>query len=147
MEDSGRVHHVAPIRVVFGDCDPAGIVFFPNFYRWFDQATQDMLTAAGYSLHAARERHGWVGFPIAEAAARFIRTATFDDLLEVHTTVIEWRRKVFLLRHRVMRGDELVAEGSQTRFIGVRLPENDGRISALLLPESFRTDVEALAGG
>jgi 4-hydroxybenzoyl-CoA thioesterase len=133
-----------PFTVEFGECDPAGIVFFPNFYRWFDRATHGMCAAAGYAMPDVRAHRGWVGYPIAEAGARFLKPATFDEELVLRTRVSEWRRKVFLLEHRVMRGDTLLAEGWQTRFIGVKLPEEGGRLAALEIPDHFREAVDAL---
>lgn len=130
-----------PIRVVFGDCDPAEIVYFPNFYAWFDQATHDMCAAAGYAMQDIRAQRGWVGYPIAEAGARFLSPASFDDQLLVITRVSEWRRKMFLLEHQVWRDDTLLAEGWQTRFIGIK---DDGRLRALEIPVPFREAVDSL---
>ncbi|MFL6695326.1 MAG: acyl-CoA thioesterase, partial [Ramlibacter sp.] len=36
-----------PVRVEFGDCDPAGIVWFPNFFRWIDAASRHFFIACG----------------------------------------------------------------------------------------------------
>ena len=132
------------IRVEFGDCDPAGIVFFPNFYRWFDVATHDLCAAVGYSLHQVGRRYGWVGYPIAEAGAKFLLPATFDDTLTIETTLREWRRKVFLVEHRILRDAELLAEGWQTRFIGIRVKEQGNRLRALEIPAHFRDAVDQL---
>ena len=132
---------VTSIRVAFGDCDPANIVYFPNFYRWFDQATHDLCEAAGYELTAVRRDRGWVGFPIAEAGARFLRPATINDHLRIETRIREWRPKMFLVEHRILREGDLLVEGWQTRFIGVRLPEQGGRLSALPLPAEFKQAV------
>ncbi|MEY2660956.1 MAG: hypothetical protein RLZZ123_2128, partial [Pseudomonadota bacterium] len=30
---------VYEVDVLFGDCDPAGIVFFPNFSKWMDASS------------------------------------------------------------------------------------------------------------
>jgi 4-hydroxybenzoyl-CoA thioesterase len=130
------------VRVAFGDCDPANIVYFPNFYRWFDQATHDLCEAAGYELTAVRRNRGWVGFPIAEAGARFLRPATINDLLRIETRIREWRSKMFLVEHRILRDGTLLVEGWQTRFIGVRLPEQGGRLTALPLPAEFRAAMD-----
>ena len=130
------------VRVAFGDCDPANIVYFPNFYRWFDQATHDLCEAAGYELTAVRRDRGWVGFPIAEAGARFLRPATINDQLRIETRIREWRAKMFLVEHRILCDGRLLVEGWQTRFIGVRLPEQGGRLSALPLPSEFRADMD-----
>src|SRR5687768_15606821 len=124
-------------RVAFGDCDPATIVYFPNFYRWLDQATHDLCEAAGFELTRVRRDLGWVGFPIAEAGARFHLPATINDSLRIETRIREWRRKVFLLDHRILRDGLLLVEGWQTRFIGVHLSEEGGRLAAMTIPREF----------
>jgi 4-hydroxybenzoyl-CoA thioesterase len=130
------------VRVAFGDCDPANIVYFPNFYRWLDQATHDLCEAAGYELTAVRRDRGWVGFPIAEAGARFLQPATINDQLRIETRIREWRGKMFLIEHRIVREGTLLVEGWQTRFIGVRLPAHGGRLSALPLPAEFKAAMD-----
>ena len=44
------------IRVEFGDCDPAQIVFFANYFRWFDQCTTALFRAAGLPLRDRMEK-------------------------------------------------------------------------------------------
>ncbi|MEZ5738696.1 MAG: thioesterase family protein [Burkholderiaceae bacterium] len=136
-----------PIRVVFGECDPAGIVFFPNFYRWFDQATHDLCAAAGYAMHDVRRERDWVGYPIAEAGARFLRPVTFDENLVIETRIKEWQPRRFLLSHHVMRDGELLAEGWQTRFIGYKRADQGGRLAAMEIPPAFREAMEGVVRG
>ena len=38
---------VYEVDVMFGDCDPAGIVFFPNFSKWMDTASLNVVMACG----------------------------------------------------------------------------------------------------
>lgn len=133
---------VVRVRVGFGDCDPADIVYFPNFYRWLDQATHDLCEAAGFELTRVRRELGWVGFPLAEVATRFHRPATINDNLRIETRIREWRRKVFLLDQRICRDDVLLVEGWQTRFIGVHLPEHGGRLASLAIPRDFIDGME-----
>ena len=137
---------VSTARVAFGDCDPANIVYFPNFYRWLDQATHDLCEAAGFELTVVRRDRQWVGFPLAEAGARFHRPATINDVLRIETWVKEWRPKMFLLEHRILREGVLLVEGWQTRFIGVHLADQGGRLAALPLPAEFIDAVERVIG-
>lgn len=139
--------HETSIRVEFGDCDPAGIVYFPNYYRWFDQATHALCEAAGYSLMSVRARGDWVGYPIAECGARFRAPATVGDHLRIETRIKAWHARFFDLEHRVFAEDKPLAEGWQTRFIGFHDRSRGGKLAALVIPAEFRTAVAALAGG
>ena len=53
-----------------------------------------------------------------------------------NTTVEEWRGKVFIQHHRVLRGDELICEGRETRALCLRDP--GGRLKAIPVPDFIR---------
>jgi 4-hydroxybenzoyl-CoA thioesterase len=130
--------HVHRVPVHFGDCDPAGIVFFPNFARWMDQASLAYFMAAG--VPPWRElalTRGIVGTPVLETHTRFIQSATYGETLEVHTSVTAWERKVFRHLHRVMRGDVLLCEGTEVRAFVSRHPDDATRLKAIPPPEDI----------
>ena len=125
------------VDVQFGDCDPAGIVFFPNFSRWMDAASHDYFIQCG--LQPWREMDmlpGCIGPPLLEFHTRFVTSATYGERLEVHTRVEEWRGKVFIQSHRIVRGETLICEGRATRALCVK--EADGRLKAVPVPEFVR---------
>ncbi len=131
--------HVHAVDVHFGDCDPAGIVFFPNFSRWMDQASLGFFIACGVppwrELAATR---GIIGTPLLEIHTRFVRPATYGERIEVHTTVEEWAAKTFRHRHRIVRGGELLCEGTEVRAFVIRDPAEPQRIRAIPIPEDIR---------
>jgi 4-hydroxybenzoyl-CoA thioesterase len=83
------------------------------------------------------DRRGIVGTPLLEIHTRFFKPATYGDRLEVHTQVEDWKPKVFVQLHRVMRGDTLLCEGRETRAFVQRV---EGRLKAIPVPE----DIQAL---
>lgn len=126
------------VDVHFGDCDPAGIVFFPNFSRWMNAATDHFFLACGLPpWRAMKELPGCVGGPLLEIHTRFHASVTYGERIEIHTCVEEWRGKVFLMHHRVMRGDELICEGRETRALCVR--DDSGKLKAVPIPEFIRS--------
>jgi 4-hydroxybenzoyl-CoA thioesterase len=134
--------NVHRVTVHFGDCDPAGIVFFPNFSRWMDQASMAFFAACGVAPWRELEKtRGIVGTPLLEIQTKFIRPATYGDELQVLTTVESWANKTFTHRHRVMRGDELLCEGTEVRAF-VERDRESGRLRAVPIPD----DIRALCG-
>ena len=79
---------------------------------------------------------GIIGTPLLEINTKFMRTATYGERLQVHTRVEEWRDKVFIQHHRVMRGDDLICEGHETRALCVR--EASGSLRAVPVPDFIR---------
>lgn len=125
-------------EVTFGDCDPAGIVFYPNFYRWFDASVHAAMHSIGWGWHRTAKEFGWLGLPLAEAGARFLRPVQAGQPIVVETRVasVEDRRIVFA--HRVLRGTTVICEGEETRFIGIRHPDDPERVKAIEVPAALR---------
>ncbi len=125
-------------RVEFGDCDPAKIVWFPNFFRWIDAASRHFFIACGVPTWTETEKTlGVVGTPLVDTHARFMKTATYGDTLQIHTRIGEWRGKSFTQVYRVMRGDDLLMECEEVRIFAGR--RADGGIFAMPAPEQIRS--------
>ncbi|MFP5407226.1 MAG: acyl-CoA thioesterase, partial [Gammaproteobacteria bacterium] len=130
--------HVHPVLIGFGDCDPAGIVYYPNFFRWFDDATHSMFLALGQSHDRARREQGWIVWPLVDAGASFRSPARYNQVIEIHSTIDRWTRKTFRIAHRALRGDTVLVEGWEVRFIGEPHPDDPERLRAVTLPDSLR---------
>ncbi len=133
-------HHLSRFTVEWGDCDPAGIVFFPNFFRWMDAAALHFFRAAGVPPWREFEaQSGILGAPLVDASAKFLRPASYGDVLDVQTRVDEWRGKSFVMSHIIRRGNDALAEGRTVRVFARRHPDDPARIQAVEVPEAFRT--------
>ena len=128
------------VEVQFGDCDPAGIVFFPNFLRWMDAASLSFFMQCGLPPWRELEKtRGIVGTPLLEINTRFVKSATYGETLTITTHVDEWRASVFVQLHRVTRGDELICEGREVRAFVRRDSDNPDRLRAMPVPEDIQT--------
>jgi 4-hydroxybenzoyl-CoA thioesterase len=83
---------------------------------------------------------GIIGTPLLEINTKFSQPATYGEALQIHTTITEWRAKVFMHRHVVMRGDVVLCEGTETRAFCMRHPDNPDRIKSIAIP----ADIKAL---
>ena len=132
---------VYTVRVEFGDCDPACIVWFPNFFRWIDAASRHFFVQCGVPpWHETEATLGIIGTPLVDTQAKFIQAASYGDLLQVHVRVAEWRAKSFVQRYRILRGDDLIMECDEVRIFAAR--REDGSIRALAVPEDIRAMCE-----
>ena len=130
---------VYDIKVQFGDCDPAGIVFFPNFSKWMDASSLHFFMECGVPpWRELLKTRGIVGTPLLEINTKFRQPATYGETLQIHTSVIEWRAKVFIQKHVVMRGEVLLCEGTETRAFVIHPPEAPDRIKAIPVPEDIK---------
>lgn len=106
--------HSLSYTVTFGDCDPAGIVFYPNIYGWFDRCFHDWL--AGFGGHASVcARLGAIGAGLMQADARFRRPMRPNDRITVSMTIADWGRKALTLQYEITRDGEVAATGTEVR--------------------------------
>jgi 4-hydroxybenzoyl-CoA thioesterase len=126
------------IRVQWGDCDPAGIVFYPRYFEWFDACSILLFEkATGMTKIRMLEKFNGAGLALLEARAVFKVASQYGDDIEVETRVAEFRRSSFFMHHRVMKGDILALEGFETRVWTTRDPSNNKMRSAPI-PEEVR---------
>jgi 4-hydroxybenzoyl-CoA thioesterase len=123
------------VRVQWGDCDPAGIVFYPRYFEWLDASTILLFEkATGLTKIRMLEKYGGAGLALLEARAVFKAASQYGDDIRIETRVTEFRRSVFLVQHRVTRADgTLGLEGFETRLWTVRDPTT-GRIKSGDMP-------------
>ena len=131
--------HAYTVHVQFGDCDPAGIVFFPNFSRWMDEASLAFFMACGVPpWRELVKTRGIIGTPLLEIHTKFLRPATYGETLTVHTTVESWAAKTFTQSHVVRRGDTVLCEGTEVRAFVIHPPEAPDRIKSIPVPEDIK---------
>jgi 4-hydroxybenzoyl-CoA thioesterase len=125
------------LTVEWGDCDPAGIVFFPNYLKWFDECTSALFAAVDLPLPALFRDHGVIGIPIVDVRASFKVTAAFGDILLAKTSVSKWGRSSFVVQHHFYKQDALAVEGFVTRVWVGADAANKGAMKSRPLPREI----------
>jgi len=108
---SGSTTAVVPLtlRVLYGDTDQMGVVYYANYLRYFEAGRGEFLRAHGRDYRAV-EKLGY-RLPVIEATVRYARPAQYDDVLTIETTVVEARGASVRFSYRVARGGEQIATG------------------------------------
>jgi len=122
------------LRIEWGQCDPAGIVFYPQYLIIFDTAAGYLFERTGLAPAAMRKKYGIVGMPVVEVGARFVQPCRFDDSVIVESEVGEWGRSSFTVRHRILKDGELALDGFEKRVWAAPHPERPGAIKAQAVP-------------
>jgi 4-hydroxybenzoyl-CoA thioesterase len=131
--------HIHRYRIAFVDCDPAQIVHFSNYFRWFDTASREFFTACGVPSWRDTEREsGIIGTPLVDAQASFRNPATYGEDIEIESWVDSWSGKSFVMRHVARRGDTVLAEGREVRVFAVRESVDPPKIRAVAVPAEIR---------
>ena len=130
------------VEIQFGDCDPAGIVYYPNYFRFFDNATAGLLSAAlGMHKRNWLEHYGIAGIPMVDTGSRFIRPSSFGDVIDIRSEVTELGRSSFSVRHTVSREGEVCIKAHEKRVWVVR--DDAGGIRSAPLPDDVRHRLSA----
>jgi 4-hydroxybenzoyl-CoA thioesterase len=122
-------------RIEWGDCDPAGIVFNPNYFRWFDHATALLYEAAGWPKDAMLVHFGAAGCPVVETGATFRAPCRYGEDVAIQTSILEVRRSAFVIGHILTKGETICVEGKETRVWTIRDPASQALKSAPLPDE------------
>lgn len=125
------------LAIEWGHCDPAGIVFNPRFFEFFDTSSWMLVEAAlGVKRQELTSTYGIVGIALVDAKANFLKPAKFGDVVEIASQVSEFRRSSFDVAHRVSIGGETAVEGHETRVWAVRSKDDPDKIATAAIPQS-----------
>ena len=119
----------------WSDADPAGIVFYPRFFAWYDLGTEELFAACGLPWPQTFPRYRIVGVPIVESGSRFMAPVRYGEVVTLHSAVAWVRAKTFRVEHAVAVGERRCAEGFEVRaWVGV--PATAGApLRALPIPD------------
>jgi 4-hydroxybenzoyl-CoA thioesterase len=122
-------------RIEWGDCDPAGIIFYARYFDIFDVATTRLVERAlGMKKIEYLKAYDLAGHPVVETRARFRAPTRFGDEVEVTTAVVACGQSSFKLEHKLTLNGVLAVEGYETRVWAVRDPADPKRIKSQPLP-------------
>jgi acyl-CoA thioester hydrolase len=96
-------------RIIFGDTDQMGVVYYANYLRFFEASRAAYWRALGKSykdLEAAQ-----VALPVVEAHCKYRSPAYYEDLLLIEVEITELRAASMRFGYVVRRGTDMIAEG------------------------------------
>jgi 4-hydroxybenzoyl-CoA thioesterase len=132
--------HYHPHTVRFGECDPAGVVYFPVFFDWFHQAMESWFAEALATPYA--EVLQTIGFPAVHTEADFRRPCRIGEPLRIALTVGSLHRKSLRLEYRVLGADDTVrATGATVCAVIAPQPGAGFRFKAVAIPEPLRAKI------
>jgi len=124
------------VRIEWGDCDPAGIIFYPRYFEIFDASTALLFERAlGMTKYQALAAYDFAGFPLVDTRAKFIKPTRFGDDVVVEST-ITFGTASFTVQHRLTLNGELCVECTEKRVWVARDAADPGRIRSRPVPEA-----------
>ena len=101
-------------RVIYGDTDQMGVVYYANYLRWFELGRTEWLREIGFP-YTSVEQMG-LRFPVTQVSCQYRRPARYDDEVIIETVLFSLGRASLVFRYKVYRGgaQDLLAEGETT---------------------------------
>jgi 4-hydroxybenzoyl-CoA thioesterase len=124
--------------LAWGDCDPAGIIYYPTYYRWMDAASWNLIAAAGHD--AVRMRAEQFTLPLVDSGCAFIASPTWGDECELLSEVSRWGRSSFTVSHEIVLAADgrVLARGSESR-VWCRYTAGPGSaLASVPIPDTVR---------
>ena len=106
--------NVTSYRVIYGDTDQMGVVYYANYLRWFERGRCEFLRQLGapYGEIEARGIH----FPVVEAHCRYARPARYDDLVLIETRLESASRATLIFSYHISReGEDMPLAAGSTK--------------------------------
>lgn len=131
-------------RVVrFGECDPAGVVYYPIFFQWFHDAMEDWFAHRLGVPYAEVLKE--LGFPAARTEADFVRPCRLGDAITVSVEVEKLGSRSFTLAFTVRGDDETVRARGRTVCVCIAASGDGFSFSSTTIPAALRERLEAEA--
>jgi len=104
-----KAHSAVNIRVPYADTDQMGMVYYANYFIYFERGRTEWLRSKGMEYRSLEEKGLYL--PVVEAYCRFRSPAKYDDLITVATKVAEVGPCSLEFLYEITRKGRLLAEG------------------------------------
>jgi len=95
-----RFKKITSYRVIYGDTDQMGVVYYANYLRWFEKGRSEWLRQIGLP-YGEIEQQGF-HFPVAEVSCHYSHPARYDEVVKIETELAELGRATLTFSYRVM---------------------------------------------
>ncbi len=129
----GKPVHSLPYRVLYGDTDKAGVVYYGAYMRLFEAGRTEYLRNICGTSYSELEKQGII-LPVTETYCRYKSSALYDELLEIQTAVTKITRVSIRFDYRIVHSDtgKLAVQG----FTVHAAVDRSGKL--MKLPESLK---------
>jgi len=137
---TNNLTNITAYRVIYGDTDQMGVVYYANYLRWFERGRSEFLRQIGLP-YVEIEAAGF-HFPVAEVACRYAQSAHYDDVIEIATTLVDLSRAQLSFEYKITRHeDQLVLATGSTKHACI---DREGRVKRIpkMLVEAVKLATE-----
>jgi acyl-CoA thioester hydrolase len=129
------------LRVRYQETDQMGVVYYANFFVWFEIGRVEFLRQLGFS-YRDMERVDGCFTAVVEARCRYRAPARYDDEITIRTRLMFFRASMIQFGYELVRTADgaVLAEGETTHMV------TDAQMKVRPLPEKYIAVFERLSG-
>ena len=106
---AGTVLFKLPVRIYYEDTDAAGVVYYANYFKFFERCRTEWMRSLGHDRLA--EQDGLV-FVVRAVGAEYLQPGHLDDEIVITLEIGRLGRSSLTFRQRALRGGETLASGN-----------------------------------
>jgi acyl-CoA thioester hydrolase len=131
------------LRVRYAETDQMGIVYYANYFVWFELGRVELLRSLGLAYSRLETDHGCI-LPVVSASCRYRAPARYDDEILIETTPAMLRGSVLKFAYSILRKEgegrepALLAEGETVHVVC------DDQLTRKPLPPKYAAALRAL---
>ena len=101
-------------RVIYGDTDQMGIVYYGNYFRFFEMGRNEFLRNIGLE-YKIMEEHG-IYLPVKKAWAEYFKPVYYDDLIEIKTILKSFKGATLEIESQILRNNDILVKGGTIHY-------------------------------
>ena len=123
--------HKTEHRVIYADTDAGQVVYYANYFRWFESGRRELLRSLKIDYNSF-DKIGII-VPVVEAHCNYYASARYDDLIIIETKITEIKDKSIRFDYKILRknGKKLLAAGhtvnvfvDKIKLKSIKIPQN-----------------------
>lgn len=101
--------HETEVRVRYQETDNMGVVYYANYFVWFEIARTEYLRSQGISYRALEGKGMYL--MVAGASCQYKYPARYDDLIRIQSWISKLKNSSLTFEYKLFLGDRLIATG------------------------------------
>ena len=129
--------HKIEHRVIYGDTDAGQVVYYANYFRWFESGRREIMRNLKISYLDLDKKN--IITPVVEAHCNYFHPARYDDIVIVETRVSDVKEKSVKFDYKIFRkkDNKLLASG---HTINVFVDKK--KMKSMKIPDELRKKIK-----
>ena len=125
--------HKQEYRVIYCDTDAGQVVYYANYFRWFESGRRELFRQLDVDYVSLYEKG--IITPVVEAHCNYFHPARYDDLVVIETEITDVKEKSLKFENKVYRKKDmkLLASGYT-----VNVFVDKDKMKSIPIPEGIR---------